>query len=98
MQLIRPFFEKGVRGLKPSLNHKMIFKRTITWSQDLAITFKKGVLGFKRVNHKMIFKRKITVKEITGVTFKKGVFGLKVTNLLESKPSVQKNFVLKIDY
>ena len=68
MQLIRPFFEKGVRGLKPSLNHKMIFKRTIT------------------------------VKEITGVTFKKGVFGLKVTNLLESKPSVQKNFVPKIDY
>ena len=68
MQLIRPFFEKGVHGLKPSLNHKMIFKRAIT------------------------------VKEKRRVTFKKGVFGLKVTYLLESKPSVQKTFVPKIDY
>ena len=76
----------------------MISKRTITVKQLIAITFKKGVFGFKRVNHKMISKRTITVKEIPGVTFKKGVFGLKVTNLLESKPSVQKYFVPKIDY
>ena len=76
----------------------MVSKRAITVKELIPITFKKGVFGFKRVNHKMISKRTITVKEITGVTFKKGVFGLKVTNLLESKPSVQKNFVPKIDY
>ena len=76
----------------------MIFKRTITVKEIPGVTFKKGVFGFKRVNHKMISKRAITVKELIPITFKKGVFGLKVTNLLESKPSVQKNSVTKIDY
>ena len=78
MQLIRPFFEKGVVVLKPSLIHKMIFKRTITVKQLIAITFKKGVFGFKRVNHKMISKRAITVSDLNHVTFKKGVFGFKI--------------------
>ena len=78
MQLIRTFFEKGVHGLKPSLNHKMISKRTITVKEIPGVTFKKGVFGFKRVNHKMISKRTITVSDLNHVTFKKGVFGFKI--------------------